>query len=220
MIILGISMGITSSCCLMIDGKVVAAQQEERFTRIKNYDTWPKYSIKSCLEIAKIKTNQIDKVVWAGKDPPAMDYFLTKRYSSYSFKDMIYEQENYWYPLLIKNKKPNYLKLFKKKIDLNQSPGKEILIKYKKLKNDAKINFEKKFKELLVIKELGLSKEKIEYIEHHDCHAYYSISNIINDRQKILYTFDELFLLAYGANPIVLYSCSPHFIPNRRVMCL
>jgi len=179
-------MGITSSCCLMIDGKVVAAQQEERFTRIKNYDTWPKYSIRSCLEIAKINIKQVDKVVWAGKDPPAMDYFLTKRYSSYSFKDMIDEQENYWYPVLYKNKKINYLKLFKKKIDLNQSPGKKILSKYINSKGKAKEILKKNFKELLVVNELGLGKNKIDYIEHHDCHSYYSISNIINKKSKIL----------------------------------
>ena len=41
MIILGITMGINSSCCLMINGKVVAAEQEERAKKIKNYCTWP-----------------------------------------------------------------------------------------------------------------------------------------------------------------------------------
>ena len=36
----------------MVDGEVIAAQQEERFKRIKNYDTWPGLAIKSCLNIA------------------------------------------------------------------------------------------------------------------------------------------------------------------------
>ena len=69
MVILGITMGINSSCCLMVNGKIVAAQQEERSRRIKNYDTWPGLAIKSCLEIGNLNTNQIDKVIWAGKDP-------------------------------------------------------------------------------------------------------------------------------------------------------
>ena len=59
MVILGITMGINSSCCLMVNGKIVAAQQEERFRRIKNYDTWPGLAIKSCLEIGNLNTNQI-----------------------------------------------------------------------------------------------------------------------------------------------------------------
>ena len=78
MIILGITQGINSSCCLMINGEVVVAQQEERYRRVKNYDTWPGLAIKSCLKIANIKPKQIDKVIWAGKDPIFMDYFLTK----------------------------------------------------------------------------------------------------------------------------------------------
>ena len=47
----------------MVNGKIVAAQQEERFRRIKNYDTWPGLAIKSCLEIGNLNTNQIDKVI-------------------------------------------------------------------------------------------------------------------------------------------------------------
>ena len=60
------------------------------------------FRIKSCLKIANIKAKQIDKMVWAGKDPIFMDYFLTKRYSSYSNEDMINEQYSWW--------KKNYIK--------------------------------------------------------------------------------------------------------------
>ncbi len=105
MIILGITVGINSSCCLMINGKVVAAEQEERSKKIKNYCTWPEKAIQSCLKIAKIKTSQIDKVIWAGKDPIYMDYFLTKRYSTYSNKDMVKEQFEYWYKVMYQKKK-------------------------------------------------------------------------------------------------------------------
>ncbi len=184
-------MGISSSCCIMIDGKVIAAQQEERFTRIKNYDTWPKHAIKSCLEIANVKLRDIDKVVWAGEDPPEMDYFLIKRYSSFSFKEMVEEQYKYWYPKIYKNKKVDYLKLFKNKIDLNQAPGNKLLNKYLSFNKIEKKKFINQFKEIIVTKELGISKDKIEYIEHHECHAFYSISNIINKKTKLLiFTID------------------------------
>ena len=134
MVILGITMGTNSSCCLMIDGEVVAAQQEERFKRKKNYDTWPGLAIKSCLKIANLRLNQIDKVIWAGKDPIFMDYFITKRYSSFSNKDMIKEQYSWWRKKLYENVKNDYLKIFKEKIDLTQSPGKKILSNYLSLK--------------------------------------------------------------------------------------
>ena len=168
MIILGITQGINSSCCLMINGEVVVAQQEERYRRVKNYDTWPGLAIKSCLKIANIKPKQIDKVIWAGKDPIFMDYFLTKRYSSYSNEDMINEQYSWWKKKLYQNAKINYLDLFKKKIDISQSPGKKVLTSYLSLKKENdKLKFASRFKELLIEKELGINSSKLVCIEHH-----------------------------------------------------
>ena len=192
MVILGITMGINSSCCLMIDGEVVAAQQEERFKRKKNYDTWPGLAIKSCLKIANLRLDQIDKVIWAGKDPIFMDYFITKRYSSFSNKDMIKEQYSWWRKKLYENVKNDYLKIFKEKIDLTQSPGKKILSNYLLLKkNNEKNNFSKKFKELLVEKELGIDRSKLVCIDHHECHASYSICNEeIGNKKFLIFTVD------------------------------
>ena len=192
MVILGITMGINSSCCLMIDGEVVAAQQEERFKRKKNYDTWPGLAIKSCLKIANLRLDQIDKVIWAGKDPIFMDYFITKRYSSFSNKDMIKEQYSWWRKKLYENVKNDYLKIFKEKIDLTQSPGKKILSNYLSLKkNNEKNNFSKKFKELLIEKELGIDRSKLVCIDHHECHASYSICNEeIGNKKFLIFTVD------------------------------
>lgn len=192
MILLGITMGINSSCCLMVNGEVVAAQQEERFKRKKNYDTWPGNAIKSCLKIANLKPNQIDKVIWAGKDPVFLDYFLIKRYSSFSNQDMIKEQYSWWKKKLYENTKVNYLKIFQEKIDLTQSPGKKILSKYLSLKkeNDKK-KFSNQFKEILIENELGIDRSKLVCIEHHECHAAYSISNEeIKNKKFLIFTVD------------------------------
>ncbi len=176
----------------MVNGKIVAAQQEERFRRIKNYDTWPGLAIKSCLEIGNLNTNQIDKVIWAGKDPVFLDYFLTKRYSTFSNRDMVTEQHLYWYKKLYENKEKDYLELFKKKIDLNQSPGKKILKWYLNIKNNKeKKLFSKEFKKLLIKKELGINPNKLECIEHHECHSYYSIcSENELKNNKLVFTVD------------------------------
>ena len=50
-VILGIG-GYTwdASACLMIDGEIVMALEEERFTRIKHQGGWPKHAIKHLLE--------------------------------------------------------------------------------------------------------------------------------------------------------------------------
>lgn len=51
-----------SSACIVVDGKVIAAVEEERILRIKHWSGFPKNSIETCLKIAKISPHQIDKI--------------------------------------------------------------------------------------------------------------------------------------------------------------
>lgn len=68
MYILGISAYYhDSAACLLYNGDIVAAVQEERFTRIKNDACFPVYSIKYCLEEACISLYQVDFVVFYEK---------------------------------------------------------------------------------------------------------------------------------------------------------
>ncbi len=53
-----------AAAALVVDGKIVSACQEERFTRIKHDKQFPRHSIDSVLSIAKLKTNQLDKIVF------------------------------------------------------------------------------------------------------------------------------------------------------------
>ena len=72
MIVLGIHGGVTlgqhePSAALLIDGRVVAVCEEERYLRIKScYGYLPHYSIKACLALAGISADDIDLVVSAG----------------------------------------------------------------------------------------------------------------------------------------------------------
>ena len=68
MYILGISAFYhDSAACLLKDGEIVAAAQEERFTRKKHDACFPHHAIQYCLEEAQIAANQIDKVVFYEK---------------------------------------------------------------------------------------------------------------------------------------------------------
>jgi len=49
-----------SSACLIIDGKIVSAVEEERFTRIKHWAGFPKMSIEFCLSNSNLKISDID----------------------------------------------------------------------------------------------------------------------------------------------------------------
>jgi carbamoyltransferase len=53
-----------SAACLIIDGKVIAAAEEERFTEIKHDDSFPYNAIKWVLHYAEIKITDINEVHW------------------------------------------------------------------------------------------------------------------------------------------------------------
>ena len=68
MYILGISAFYhDSAACLIKDGIIVAAAQEERFTRQKHDPSFPSNAIKYCLEEASIKSSDIHNVVFYEK---------------------------------------------------------------------------------------------------------------------------------------------------------
>jgi carbamoyltransferase len=56
-----------SAAALTVDGKVVAAAQEERFTRKKHDSRFPHNAIKSCLEVAGVKPGEVNYVAFYDK---------------------------------------------------------------------------------------------------------------------------------------------------------
>jgi carbamoyltransferase len=56
-----------AAACLLIDGKIIAAAQEERFTRKKHDASFPKNSIAYCLKEAGISLSDIDYVSFYDK---------------------------------------------------------------------------------------------------------------------------------------------------------
>ena len=56
-----------SSACILIDGEIIAAVQEERFTRIKHDSSFPSKSIQYCIKEAGIDYENIDYVVFYEK---------------------------------------------------------------------------------------------------------------------------------------------------------
>ncbi len=56
-----------SAAALIIGGKVVAAAQEERFTRLKHTPDFPVNAIKYCLEFAGLELDELDAIVFYDK---------------------------------------------------------------------------------------------------------------------------------------------------------
>ena len=56
-----------SAAALLINGKIVAAAQEERFTRVKHDSSYPFNSIKFVLDYSGLKLTDIDQIIFYEK---------------------------------------------------------------------------------------------------------------------------------------------------------
>ncbi|MEB3211786.1 MAG: carbamoyltransferase [Leptolyngbyaceae bacterium] len=56
-----------SAACLLVDGEIKCAAQEERFTRIKHDASFPLHAIRFCLGLSGVKPSQVDYVVFYDK---------------------------------------------------------------------------------------------------------------------------------------------------------
>ena len=72
-----------SSACLLVDGKLIAAAEEERFQRVKHWAGFPKNAIKYCIKEGNLNLKDLDHIA-INSDPKAhllkkILYTLTNR---------------------------------------------------------------------------------------------------------------------------------------------
>ena len=72
-----------SSACLVVDGRLIAAAEEERFRRLKHWVGFPSEAIRYCLQEAKISLGDVDHFA-INRDPKAnllrkVGFSITKR---------------------------------------------------------------------------------------------------------------------------------------------
>lgn len=65
-----------SAACIVDDGQIIAAAQEERFSRKKHDFNFPSHAIKRCMEVAGLNPNDIDQVVFYEKPFPKFERLL------------------------------------------------------------------------------------------------------------------------------------------------
>jgi carbamoyltransferase len=56
-----------SAACILVDGEIIAAAQEERFTRKKHDSSYPFNAVEFVLKFANLKLNDVDKIVFFEK---------------------------------------------------------------------------------------------------------------------------------------------------------
>ncbi len=130
MLILGISCYYhDAAAALLLDGQLIAAAEEERFTRIKHDYDFPRNAIRFCLESAGISGADLDYVVFFEKPFRKLDRILMTVLQTY----------------------PRSWKVFR-----------ESMITWM---------IDKLWVSSTIESELGISKEKILFCEHHLSHA-------------------------------------------------
>jgi carbamoyltransferase len=65
-----------SAACLVVDGEIIAAAQEERFTRLKHDANFPRNAVRYCLTEAKLTADQLDYVAFYDKPLLKFDRLL------------------------------------------------------------------------------------------------------------------------------------------------
>ena len=70
-----------SAASVIVDNKIIAAAQEERFTRIKHTPEFPKKSIEYCLQESGLDLNDLDAIVFYDKPLPKFERLLSTYYA-------------------------------------------------------------------------------------------------------------------------------------------
>ncbi len=114
--ILGISAFYHDSAAALVrDGEIIAAAQEERFTRKKHDPEFPEKAIAYCLKEAGIDATQIDHVVFYDKPFLKFERILETylHYAPYEFRSFIkamplWMKKKLWIKSLVQDDLPGY----------------------------------------------------------------------------------------------------------------
>lgn len=165
--VLGLATMGSSSAAVIVDGVVIAAIEEERLTRLKNDGGFPYKAIELCLEIANLGLSDIDIVAV---------YWQPWRIHSRAYKVIS----------SIFSNTGNMADIFHRGINAFVNANSGVKNNYPELRGSWLDLFRVRS---LLKQEFGEFKAKIEYHDHHDCHAA-SVYHISKHRESICLSYD------------------------------
>ena len=173
--IIGINVSHNASASLIVNGRIVVAALEERFTKMKNFCGYPKQSVDYCMDYLRENGLTLDRIafstvnnvgLWFGY--PIQHYFKMKDYhnhygNGFYGKKLLNEDVTGYYQYLIDNKTKNPVPTY---------------LPFEDFKSiDSLINDTEGFREMqrsYAAKQCNISPDLIEFVDHHTCHAYYA----------------------------------------------
>ena len=146
-----------SAACILIDGKIIAAAQEERFTRKKHDPSYPKNAIEFVLNFSNLKLNEIDQIVFFEK--PFLKFErLLETYVAFAPKGFVSFSKAI--PLWIKEKlfQKNFLFNKLKQHDQNYKLDNNIFFSEHHLSHAASAFFPSPFEEAVILTADGVGE--------------------------------------------------------------
>ena len=146
-----------SAACILNNGKIVAAAQEERFTRKKHDASYPKNAIKFVLDFANLKLSEVDQIVFFEK--PFLKFErLLETYVAFAPKGFVSFSKAM--PLWIKEKlfQKNLLFNKLKEHDKNYKSDENIFFSDHHLSHAASAFFPSPFEEAVVLTADGVGE--------------------------------------------------------------
>ena len=108
-----------SAATLLVDGEIVAAAQEERFTRKKHDDDFPRHAVEFCLKTARLSPADLDYVGFYEKPLLKMDRlletylsFVPAGYASFRQALPVWLKERLFQPTTMRDELPGHNKRF------------------------------------------------------------------------------------------------------------
>ncbi len=169
-----------ASAALSVDGEVVAASHEERFTGLKNDVGFPLHAARFCLEAAGIAPEEVDEVGMVNEafPPSGIANILFKRPALFEIADWVDENERYWRPRLLEGRDPGSFFEVLGGWD-RVAPGHHYALDGLDMDAEAGL-VSKAFNECrrrAVADGLGIPADRVRFLPHYLCHhhhAYYS----------------------------------------------
>ena len=146
-----------SAACILKDGKIVAAAQEERFTRKKHDPSYPHNAIEFVLNYANLKLNEVDQIVFFEK--PFLKFerlletyvaFAPKGFISFAKAMPLWIKEKLFQKNLLFNKLKNH--------DQNYKSDKNIFFSDHHLSHAASAFFPSPFEEAVILTADGVGE--------------------------------------------------------------
>ena len=150
--VLGLSFGFhDAAAALLIDGRVVAAGQEERFTRIKHDADFPRRAIEFCLRQASLSISDVDRIVYYENALKKFDRIV-------------------WASNLREQQKSNGGLIGRAQALWNAATKAKDVPPYLKSVTHSWFMWEKFDVIRKISDELVVPREKVAYVDHHDSH--------------------------------------------------